>query len=182
MLGKNDRSSFEPGDELDLSKAPSTLFFFGLAGCGKSYVARLVAALAGWTVYDADDDLTDELKLALAERRRFTEAMRDRFFAIVADRILDLQSRHEKLVVSQAVYKRRHRNFLMATVPNFELICVEASESVTNQRLSRRRDGIGNQSAAALRRDFELPGGEFKLVINDSDDVAIIRQLNRHFP
>ncbi|HSB94870.1 MAG TPA: hypothetical protein VLC91_00365, partial [Spongiibacteraceae bacterium] len=76
-------SEAEPA--LILDNAPATLFLFGLAGGGKSYVGNLIGRLAGWRVYDADDDLTDEMKQALAEHRPFTPPMRDRFFEIVID-------------------------------------------------------------------------------------------------
>jgi len=66
---------------LDLAKAPATLFFFGLAGSGKSFVGDLIGELANWHVYHADDDLTDEMRLALDEQRAFTNPMRDRTLA-----------------------------------------------------------------------------------------------------
>ena len=50
---------------LDIANAPPTLFLFGLAGCGKSYVGNLIGEHAGWHVYHADDDLTDDLDKAV---------------------------------------------------------------------------------------------------------------------
>lgn len=172
-------SATEP--TLDLSHAPATLFLFGLAGGGKSYVGNLIARLAGWHVYHADDDLTAEMKLALAERRPFTEPMRDRFFAIVIEKILALQKRHAKLVVTQAVYKQRHRDLLSTSIPNLELVCVTAADAVIWQRIKNRDEGITVESAAALRADFEIPASDCKVIVNDSDAASIVRQLNRYF-
>ena len=104
----------QPAPALDLRHAPPTLFLFGLAGSGKSFVGNLIGAHAGWHVYHADDDLTDEMRQALAEHRPFTGPMRDRFFAIVVERIRALQREHPRLVVTQAVYKRQHRDYLLA--------------------------------------------------------------------
>jgi gluconate kinase len=166
--------------QLDLAGAPPTLFLFGLAGSGKSFVGNLIAELAGWHVYHADDDLTDEMRLALAEHRSFTGPMRDRFFALIVDKILQLQQRHPRLVVTQAVYKQQHRDYLLARIPDMELICVNAEDATILQRINRRSDGISVASAAALRADFEEPAG-CKTIVNDSDAAAIVRQLNEHY-
>lgn len=166
---------------LDLSNAPSTLFFFGLAGGGKSYVGNLIGRLAGWHVYHADDDLTAEMQLALAERRPFTEPMRDRFFTIVVEKILNLQKSHAKLTVTQAVYKQRHRNYLQAHIPAIELVCVTATEENIFRRIKRRDDGITVESAAALRADFETPPPTYKTIVNNGGPRDIIEQLNQYY-
>jgi gluconate kinase len=166
---------------LDLTHAPAALFLFGLAGGGKSYVGNLIGRLAGWFVYHADDDLTDEMKLALAEHRPFTEPMRDRFFAIVIENILALQKQHPQLVVTQAVYKQRHRDLLAAQIPNLELVCVTATDTVIFQRIKKRDEGITIESAAALRADFQIPAPSCKVITNDGGTTDIIRQLNHYY-
>jgi gluconate kinase len=166
---------------LDLSNAPPTLFLFGLAGSGKSYVGNLIGQRAGWHVYHADDDLTDEMKLALAEHRPFTGPMRDRFFALIVDKIRQLQQRHPHLVITQAVYKQQHRDYLLARIPAMELVCVSADDATILQRINRRSDGITIASAAALRADFEAPADGCRTIVNDSDAGAIVRQLNNHY-
>ena len=172
-------SEAEP--KLALPNAPATLFLFGLAGGGKSYVGNLIGRLAGWQVYDADDDLTEEMKLALAEHRPFTAPMRDRFFAIVVAKILQLQQKHAKLIVTQAAYKQRHRDYLLARIPNMELVCVTADDAVIIQRINKRSDGITIESAAALRADFEVPLPDCKIIVNDNGAADIIEQLSRFF-
>lgn len=167
--------------QLDLAGAPPTLFLFGLAGSGKSFVGNLIAERAGWHVYHADDDLTDEMRLALAEHRPFTGAMRDRFFALIVDKILQLQQQHPRLVITQAVYKQQHRDYLLARIPDMELLCVNAEDATILERINRRSDGISIASAAALRADFEEPAASCKIVVNDSDAAAIVRQLNEHY-
>lgn len=166
---------------LDLCTAPSTLFLFGLAGSGKSYVGNLIGERAGWHVYHADDDLTDEMKLALAEQRPFTGPMRDRFFALIVDKISQLQQQHVHLVVTQAVYKQQHRDYLLTHIPDMELICVGADDATIIQRINRRSDGITVASAAALRADFEEPASDCRIIVNNSDATAIVRQLNSHY-
>lgn len=166
---------------LDLTHAPSTLFFFGLAGSGKSYVGNLIEGLAGWHIYHADADITEEMALALKEHRPFTNAMRDHYIELISDNILALQEEHENLVVTQAVYKQKHRNYLMGRIPNMEMIWVDASDSAIQKRIAVRADGVSSASAAALRLDFELPPKETKMLKNDGDAANIVFQLNRFY-
>ena len=168
-----------PEPQLDLSNAPSVLYFYGLAGAGKSYVADLISKLSKLPVYHADDDLTPEMKTALDEKRPFTDEMRDRYFAIVAKRILGLKSRHKQLIVTQATYKQRHREYLKSMVPDMDLIWVTANESSIKERLRARKNGVGPDSAAALLRDFEIPSSGVKTIVNEEDDDYIIAQINR---
>lgn len=171
----------QPAPALDLRHAPSTLFLFGLAGSGKSFVGDLIGAHAGWHVYHADDDLTDEMRQALAEHRPFTGPMRDRFFAIVVERIRALQREHPRLVVTQAVYKRQHRDYLLAHIPDMELVCIAADDDTIVRRINQRFDGIPIASAAALRADFEEPVAGTRIINNTGDAAHVIRQLNRHY-
>ncbi len=142
---------------LDLPVAPSVLFLFGLAGAGKTYVGQLVSTLTGWPLYDADDDISDDMKQALAEQRPFTEAMREEFFPRVVKRIRALQQQYDHIVVTQGVYKQRHRDYLLTEIPGMEMVGVTCSEAVLQQRLSARHQGISADSAAALLADFEAP-------------------------
>ncbi len=169
--------------ELDLSNAPSTLFLYGLAGSGKSYIGDLIAEMAGWRVYHADDDLTDEMYLALAECRPFTPAMRDRYFAIVVEKIRELQVRGGKLVVTQGVYKRRHRALLLHSLADMEMICVSADDTVIAARLSARDElaNVNVNAAAALRADFEGPVSGERCLFNNSGASQLVGQLNAYY-
>jgi gluconate kinase len=165
----------------DLELAPKILFLFGLSGAGKSYVGNLIGELAGWHVYHADDDLTAEMILALKEQRPFTEQMRDDYFPVVAQNILALKKKYERLVVTQGVYKQRHRDYLMKKFPEMEMLCVDASDQFILQRLGRRKKGITHASAEVLRSDFELPDKDTKVIMNQGGRSEIVSQLNLYF-
>jgi gluconokinase len=167
--------------ELKLKYAPQILFLFGLSGSGKSYVGELIAELASWHVYHADQDITQAMKLALAEQRPFTPKMRDEYFLLVAERMLTLRQRHKRIVVTQAVYKQKHRDQLMKQVPDMEMICIEASDQQIFQWLNCRDQGISGASAAALRMDFEPALKGTKIIHNQGDRAQIITQLNRYY-
>jgi len=175
----SDKGPAKTGDGIDLSHAPSVLLFFGLAGCGKSHVGELVARLSGRQFYDADVDVTPAMAAALAAAEPFTDAMRDEFFGLMANRILALQQRHGELVVTQAVYRQKHRDDLLNRIPGLELVYVDADEALVNQRIQARSEGINRASAAALRNDFEPPTAETKQLHNDCDDWRIVEQLNQ---
>ncbi len=166
---------------LDLAFAPSTLFLFGLSGAGKSFVGDLIGEQTGWFVYHADDDITNEMRLALKEKRPFTQEMRDRYFPIIVEKILSLQQHHEHLVITQGVYKQQHRDFLLNKIPNMEMICIDAPDQLISRRLTKRSEGIKSASAAALRLDFEPPAKDTKIIHNDASSERIINQLNQYF-
>lgn len=168
--------------QLQLPKAPQVLFLFGLAGTGKSYIGDLIGKHLHWRVYHADEDLTDEMKQALAQSRPFTDSMRDRYVAILVDKIREMQAQHEHIVVTQGLYKQRHREWLQCNLESIELVCVSASEALLLQRIQERPNGILLESARALFADFEHPDGETKVIDNSSgDDDRLIEQLNRFF-
>lgn len=156
---------------------PSVLFFYGLAGAGKTHLGRYVAAVTGRWFHDADDDITDEMRQALAEQRPFTDAMREAYFPQVVSRICQLQQQHGALVVTQGVYKQRHREYLQRTIPGIALVCVQCDDDVLMRRLSHRTTGISLGSAAALRADFEPPPVDWRVLHNNADDVAALQQL-----
>lgn len=163
------------------STLPSVVFFFGLSGAGKNFVAEQLHRLTGWPIYDADDDITPEMKLALAERRPFTPAMRDRYFPCIVEHILERKPQDKPLVVTQAVYKQRHRDYLCRSIPGLMLVWVDAPDEVIRERLKCRNKGIEPASAAALRADFERPVDGEPRINNDSDGAQVAEQLMRVF-
>ncbi|ROS01061.1 gluconate kinase [Sinobacterium caligoides] len=167
--------------KLDLQLAPPILFLFGLSGAGKSYVGNLIGDHAGWYVYHADDDLTEEMIRALREHRPFDDNMRDEYFAVIVERIHQLRLQHERLVVTQGVYKRRHREYLLKEIPGMEMILVEATDASILHRLDRRESGISGASASALRLDFEYPADNCKVIVNQHGQEQVIEQLNAYF-
>lgn len=166
---------------LHLESAPTTLLLFGLAGSGKNYVGDLIGQQTGWHIYHADEDITAEMRLALIEHRPFSDAMRDRYFAIIVDKILGLQQLHSHLLVTQAVYRQAHRDYLMSHISNMEMIYVQADDTVIEKRLLTRAGETSAKSAAALRNDFQPPGQEYKTLVNNTDDAEIVRQLNEFY-
>jgi len=157
-------------------------FLFGLSGSGKSYVGDVIADARGWSVYHADDDITPAMRQALAASRPFTDAMRDEYFVLLADRIRARQAQSapdQPLIVTQGAYKQRSRDYLQEQVPGLAMIWVDAPDALIEQRLGLRAGGITSQSAAALRQDFEFPPRGALKIVNDRAEDHALAQFER---
>jgi len=155
-------------------------FLFGLSGSGKSFVGDVIGRVRGWPVYHADDDITASMRSALAASQPFTDAMRDEYFILLADRIRARQAQsspHKPLIVTQGAYKQRSRQFLQQQVPGLAMIWVDAPGSVILRRLQQRAAGITTASAAALRQDFELPPSDSLKIVNDRGEDHVLAQF-----
>lgn len=151
-----------------------TLFLFGLAGAGKSHLGKYLSANYGYHQYEGDDDITPAMIHAIESGTHFTDEMRNEFFEIVADKILELQKTHEKIVVSQGLYKNIHRKYLLERIPNLELVWVKASNAVMLERLKERAGvEISEEYAKSIRVNFEEPDMGVIELVNDGDTEGL---------
>lgn len=146
-------------------------FLFGLAGSGKSYLANYISKEFGYYHYEGDDDLTPSMKQAIKDGAQFTDEMRMEFFQIIGDRISELRKVHDKIVVSQAMYKNIHRNYLLSRFPDLQLVWVKASDEVIMERIQKRGiKGVDEAYVKAIRANFEEPEMNVKEIINDEKE------------
>ena len=162
---------------IDLRAAPSVLFLFGLAGAGKNYVGDLLAGLSGRYVYHADCDLTPAMHEAIRRGAGFTDQMRNDFFTIVAQRISELRYQHGPLIVTQAAYKQRHRDYISDTVGDVEFVHIVAPDEVIAARLRSRGDLITPEFSKVMRAHFELPEPMVKSIDNSATQDNVLVQL-----
>ncbi len=164
-----------------LINVPPVVYFYGLAGAGKNFAGDILARLTGRAVYHADEDMTDEMRLAIAEKRSFTPEMRDRYFVIVAKRINELRHVHGNagLVATQATYKAKHRDYLLEKVPGIDMVLVTAEDENIIERLRRRGDDVTSQYASIIKKNFEPPPAGAKTIVNNEDEAEIIRQFEK---
>jgi gluconate kinase len=151
------------------SQVPDLLFLFGLAGAGKTFCGTLLAERLGYYCYDLDVDCTPAMRQAIVERRPFTDAMRDEFFAIVCERVRELQAKYSKIIVMQAAYKQRHRDLVTGQFPALEMIWIDAPDALICERLEARGDAVNADYATTIRSNFEAPSVGRRLV-NDVVD------------
>lgn len=164
----------------DANKSVPVWFLFGLSGSGKSYAGEVIARARGWSVYHADDDITPAMRQALATAQPFTDTMRDEYFVLLAERIRIRQAQAgpgQALIVTQGAYKRRSREFLQKQVPGLALIWIDAPDALIAQRLRLRSAGITEESAAALKQDFQYPPPESLRISNDIGEEHVLSQF-----
>ena len=153
---------------------PSLLFFFGLAGAGKTFCGNLISARLGYHCYDLDSDCTPAMRAAIGEGRPFTDAMRDEFFVIVSDRIRELKGRYSKVLVMQAAYRERHRALVASEHPGLALVWVDAPDELITRRLRARGDVVSAEYATKIRANFEPPKGGPRLINDVADPEQIL--------
>ncbi len=171
--------SFNPSTSQD--QLPALVFFFGLAGAGKTYCGNLVSAQLGYHCYDLDTDCTPEMRAAIAAGTPFTEQMRDDFFAIVTQRISDLKQKHPKLLVMQAAYKARHRALVVSHHPGLRMVWVDAPDELITDRLQARGDAVSAQYASRIRANFEAPASGLRLLNDVADPKEILSRFTGLF-
>lgn len=174
MLRPPELPNTQPGSPR--SALPPMVFLFGLAGAGKSYCGELLAARLGYECCNLDDHLTPAMQHAIADKRSFTEEMRDEFFEVVRDVISQRFNAGKPTIFIQAAYKERHRQMLKGAHPTLEFVCVTAPDDVIEQRLNTRGDWVGPGYAATIARNFE-PSAAWRVLLNDgaSDDALVER-------
>jgi gluconokinase len=158
-------------------KQPVVFFLFGLAGAGKSYVGDLIAKHFNLEVYHADADLLPEMREAIKQKQAFTDRMRDRYFEVVAKKINERIKTGDSLVVTQAAYKKRHRDYLAQQVQDIKFIYIKSPDELIFSRLLKRGDHVTADYAQVLRVNFEAPEDSAATILNVGSDSDLIEQF-----
>ncbi|MCL4802981.1 MAG: hypothetical protein KJ046_01625 [Anaerolineae bacterium] len=153
------------------------IYLFGLPAAGKNYVGRVLAEEFGYTFYDGDLDLTPEMRDAVREERPFTAGMRDRYYAILIDRIAELRAGFPDLAFGQATFKEHHRQLVQSAFPDVVFVLVEASAVVRAERLSRGGNPVTVEYARRIDGLFERPRHPHFIITNNDGREEIVRQL-----
>lgn len=114
------------------------IILYGPPGSGKNFVGEWIACRYGFHFYDADVDLTEEMKQCLYQKQPFTQKMRDYFFDVVIDQMKRLRQIHPKLVMAQAISRKVNREQLYQAFPEAQFIHIDASPEMRLRRLAER--------------------------------------------
>jgi gluconokinase len=154
------------------------LVLFGLSGSGKNYVGRLLRDEFGLFFYDADDDLLPEMRDAIRRQAVIPDHLRDKFFENLVVRIRELREQESRLVVSQAIYKEKHRELILRNFPDAQFVWVKASPEVIADRLSRRTDNPATLDyAQKILAIFEPPKIKHFVLDNGDGREEVRRQI-----
>lgn len=154
------------------------LFAFGSPGVGKTYVGRALQQEYQFHNYEADEDLTDEMLASIRAEQISTDAMRERYFSIVIQKIIALKQIHPNIVVTQALMKEVNRHQISTALPDTQFIHVTADINNINKRLKIRGDWVSADYAAKIRAVFEKPRLPHFEIDNNSGRQHVIEQLN----
>ena len=164
-----------------LERSSLLILLFGTSGSGKTFLGDLFSKTFGLYHYELDLDLTPAMRNAIADDREFTEVMRDEYFSHLIPRITDLQSKHNRCILTQAVYKERHRQFLKTHIPDLELVWITAPQDLIVARLQERDGGISGEYALKIQHNFEPPVRGKKLLNDTADSKLLIDRFSSLF-
>lgn len=156
---------------------PEFIYLFGLPAAGKNFAGRVLEEEFGYTFYDGDNDLTKEMRDAVRDGRPFTDPMRDRYYALLVDRIAELRNRHPRLAFGQATFKEKHRELMWARFPDVVFVQVEATPEVRMGRLARGGNPVTVDYARRIDGLFEQPSQPHFVITNNDGREDIARQL-----
>lgn len=163
------------------NRSAPVLLLFGPPGSGKNFVGEFLATHIGFTFFDADAWLPEDLEASLARGEGFTQEQRDRYYAEVASRISEITSRLQgeaRIVVAQAVIKNRHRRLLLGACPCVRLCWVRSTEEDRRRRLCAGNNLVNARLGAHMASEFEEPDHEHLTFSNsDSTDADTMREL-----
>lgn len=155
------------------------LIVFGLPAAGKTYVGKLIKDEFGFYFYDGDNDLTDEMKQALKEKKLFNDSMRDVFFKNLINKVSRLHKTKKNLAVAQTFIKEKYRNQLLKAIPDAKFILVQTKTALREKRLLERND-LDQDYAKKMIELFEKPIIEHFKINNDTDGkIEIIKRLEK---
>lgn len=153
------------------------LYLFGLPAAGKNYVGHVLAETFGYTFYDGDLDLTPEMRDAVRDERPFSDAMRDRYYATLIERIAALRADHPALAFGQATFKERHRRLIAAAFPDAVFVWVVADEATRLARLARGDNPVTVEYARRIAAFFEPPAHPHYVIVNEDGREEVVWQL-----
>lgn len=153
------------------------IYLFGLPAAGKNYAGRVLAEEFGFTFYDGDLDLTQEMHDAVRDERPFTDEMRDRFYLLLIDRIAELSARFPDLAFCQATFKEHHRQQIIESFPDAVFVLVEAKVEVRRSRLARGGNPVTVEYAQRIDGLFERPRHPHFIITNNDGREDVVRQL-----
>jgi gluconate kinase len=155
---------------------------FGLAGSGKTYFGKWFARAFNIHFEDADDWLTEEMRQCIQSGASFTQEMCDQYFQIVIQQIAMLKKVYPNIIISQAFYREKNRQDLLAAYPEAVFILIQTAESQLTKRLLERNNAVTLEYAQSIAKYFEKPQHSYIEINNsfDHDENALFAQCMRH--
>ena len=162
--------------------AHPTLVFIGVAGCGKTTVARLYAARHGLSFVEADDFHPPSNIAKMSAGVPLTDEDREPWLAAVAARLAACRAAAEPVALACSALRKSYRDALRGGDPDAFFVLLDGDEALISGRLSARRGhfmppSLVRSQFATLERPH--PGLERCLVVPVGQDPEAIVELVR---
>lgn len=155
------------------------LIFFGKTGAGKSYIAKIFEKEFGYYFYDADLDLTVEMREAIVTGQVFTAAMRTTYFEVIKEKTKALLKSNLKIALAQGFFKNRNRQEFMEEFPFAKFIWVDADVGILERRILRRNSSVTLEYARRINQLFETPDFNCEKIINNGGTEELVNEARK---
>lgn len=151
----------------------------GVAGSGKTTVARLAADQLGWAFLDADDYHTDASRAKMRAGVPLTDADRTPWLIAVRDQMEAYADAGQPVVVACSALRRSYRETLAATSVRTRFVWLDVPEDELRRRLTTRRGHFaGSQLLSSQLATLEPPSSEEAMrVPGDGALSEIVQQI-----
>lgn len=116
---------------------PTAAVVMGVAGCGKTTIAELLAARLGWPHAEADDFHPEANVAKMASGIPLTDADRQPWLESLRDWIT---SQHQDVVVTCSALRRPYRDTLRGSSANVRFVHLHGSRELLAARMGARTD------------------------------------------
>lgn len=119
---------------------PHAIVVIGVAGSGKTTVARALAEHVGWVFLDADDFHSDEAKAQMGSGTPLTDAQREPWVGVLVRELRDQAMRGNSSVLAFSGLRASHRERLRSSGMPIRFVFLDAPPAAIAERMASRRD------------------------------------------
>lgn len=154
---------------LPTDAAPVVIIVMGVAGCGKTTVAKLLSERLAWTYLEADDFHSVENISKMSAGIPLTDADRAPWLDAIAERIAELQRAGHSAVFTCSALRRVYRDRLRAKSVrgSVRFVYLQVPEGELERRLAQRQ---GHYMKLEMLRSqlqtLEEPSAEEEIVVD----------------
>ena len=157
------------------------VILFGLSGAGKTYIGNIIEKYFDFFHLDADQLLTEDMNQYIRNGQILTTKMLKEFINIIIEKISILKKKHNKLVVSQGLYRSKYRKLIENKFinHNIKFIQIIANDEITKARIRNRNNYISEEYANQIMQYFEPMKNSNVISNNNVGDDVLIKEIKK---